>query len=68
MNKYIVEFHLIDGDVIKEEWETEKDSKDLNKQIAQLLVSLPWYTLIEGENKIINIHVPNIKFFTINNK
>ena len=67
MNNYILEFELVDGDILKEEWETEKDIKELNKQIAQLLVAMPWYTFIDSEDKIFNINVSKIKYFTIKN-
>lgn len=48
MNKYTVEFKLINGETITEEWQDEKDLKEFNKKIAQLIFSLPIYTLIEN--------------------
>jgi hypothetical protein len=67
MNNFTVKFELIDSDAVKEDWETEKSLKELNKHIAQLLVMMPWYTIIE-DSKAININRSHIKYFTITNK
>lgn len=68
MNKFILKFELIDGDAIKEEWETDKDIKEFNIQIAQLIVRKPWYTIIDETNKATNINISHVKYFTITSK
>jgi hypothetical protein len=67
MNKFTLKFELIDGDSVKEDWETEKSLKELNKHIVQLLVMMPWYTIIEN-NKAININRSHIKYFEVTSK
>lgn len=68
MNKFTLKFELIDGDAISEEWETEKNLKELNQHIAQLLIISPWYTIIDVQNNATTINNSHVKYYTIVSK
>jgi hypothetical protein len=64
VNKYIIYFLLTSGETITEEWDSEKDLKEFNKQIAQLVATMPLYTLLK-DSTVINIFVSHIVNFNI---
>jgi hypothetical protein len=65
MNKYIVDFKLINGEVITDELTSEKDTEEFNKIVAKTFSMLPIYTIIDNQRKIININASHVLYFNL---